>query len=138
MNSLRPLDKVNILGAGGHCRSVIGLLKSCGFAVDGIYDISFLEGNMETILGIPLRGTVSAGDLKGVLAIGDNTKHSEQFQNLHNRVYLSSLIHPSAEVLPDTFLGEANLVFPQCCINNAVRIGNNNILNTASVIAQIG
>ena len=127
---------VVLIGAGGHARSVIALLQNNGFAVKGIYDNSWKVDNLETILSIPVCGTIK--DVPShetiCLAVGDNTTREELFQQFSKYVFKEVIEHPNAFIENTAVMGNSNLVFANAFINAEVKIGNNNILNTGCII----
>src|SRR5688572_14050200 len=121
-------SEMNILGAGGHARSVIALLERNKIGIAGVYDESFSPGTKEKISGYPLLGKVPGKENKTVLAIGDNANREKYFGELGSSVFEGSIVHPSAIIEARGSVGKANLVFAGCIINAEARLGDNNIL----------
>lgn len=132
------MDKkpVIVIGAGGHARSVIPLLRNFGFDPQGIYDDSWRAGLEEVIFGCKVQGNVDAlpDNSKIVLAVGNNSARSDYFKRLQDSILKENVIHSTAHLEIDTRLGAANLVFPKVFINAAALIGDNNIINSGSII----
>ncbi len=132
-----PSDKrVIVAGSGGHSRSVVSLLKNCGYAVTGIYDVSYVPGMTETVCGVSIIGRLEdiPGDVPLILAVGDNRKRGELFERHRGSVVSDAIIHPSSLIENNVSLGEANLLMAKSCLNYGVSLGNNNILNTGCII----
>lgn len=127
---------MDIIGAGGHSRSVIALLKNNNIEPENIYDDSFQQGTKEFIFGIPVSGKLS--DVKPTqqlcLAVGDNKQRALYFKKFYDLLYKRTLIHSTAWLEKETSAGEANLVFGNVFVNAGVKFGNNNILNTGCII----
>ncbi|TRO63924.1 NeuD/PglB/VioB family sugar acetyltransferase [Christiangramia sabulilitoris] len=136
-------NKVSVIGSGGHSRSVIALLKDQGFEVDRIYDNSYKEGENEVINTVRLVGKIqdSIGSYRLVLAIGDNKKRKELFNDFPKQVYSGNIFHSCCFLESSSILGASNLVFGNVLINANVGIGDNNIINTGAILeheVQIG
>lgn len=131
---------VLIIGSGGHCRSVLSLIKNSTFdiKVSGIIDINF-NGLEETIMDIPVIGGMNelfnskANDL--ILAIGDNNKRKEIVESLKNRDYnFPNIFHKQSFVDKEFNIGVGNIVSCFCFVGPKVSIGNFNIINNNSVM----
>jgi UDP-perosamine 4-acetyltransferase len=132
-----------VIGAGGHSRSLCSLLKSSKeYKPLMVIDLHY-SGKNEDILGLKVEGVkdVLSQDLRktGVkhlfLAIGDNRKREELFLDLKNQGFMfPNLIAGTAVEKEDVVYGEGNIVFDKAYIGPLVRMGNNNIINTASII----
>ena len=69
------MTKINIIGAGGHCRSLISLLEESELSLNAIYDNSYNPELQESILGYELKGKEHEAiqlETKLVLSVGDN------------------------------------------------------------------
>lgn len=127
---------VNVIGAGGHSRPVIELLKLLEFEVDGIYDESFDVNANEQILGIKLKGRFPSlsDQRKLIFAVGINERRKSFFEEYQEHVYTESIIHPSSLIESSVKIGKANVVFARSYLSSMVRIGDNNILNSGAII----
>lgn len=127
-------NTVYLVGAGGHARSVINILKLNGIKIRGIYDDNYNIG--EVVNGYRMAGAL--GDIKIddklVLAVGDNNKRELLFGKFFNMILKDNLTHASAIIEKNTEFGFSNLLFAGVYVNSNSKIGNNNILNTKSVI----
>jgi sugar O-acyltransferase (sialic acid O-acetyltransferase NeuD family) len=141
---LKSNSKTALIGAGGHCRSVIELLSDCDFDVIGVYDDSFDQNSEEFISGSKLMGSVldaNGMDTNVVLAVGDNQKRALLFEKFRDQIIEPTLIHSSVIHSSKMAKGVSNLIFARVTINAEVKLGDNNILNTACIIeheCQIG
>jgi len=127
---------VVLIGSGGHARSVVALLHNNGFAIKGIYDNSWKADSLETILSIPVCGTIKVVPSHETicLAVGDNTTREELFQQFSKYILKEVIEHPRAYIENSAVIGNSNLIFANAFINADVKIGDNNILNTACII----
>ncbi len=128
-------NQLNIIGAGGHTRSLISLIEKNGFEIHGIYDDTCDPQNHEEINGYPVLGKISqVREGKVILSFGDCLKRYRLFNEFQKRVLLQNLIHPTAHIENLADIGTANQVFAGVIINSNVKIGKNNIINTGAII----
>lgn len=127
---------VSILGAGGHARSVVALLRNQKISIEGIYDPEFKLDRNENILNIKVCGGFSEIPPSStlVLAIGDNARRKELTEQFHSKLLNKNVIHESALFEDFVNLGINNQIFAKTFFNSASEIGNNNIINTGSII----
>jgi len=104
------MKAVSILGAGGHTRSSITLLKQYGYNIAGLYDPSFVPGKEEVIRGIRLCGPID-DEIPGplFLSIGDVQRRAALYEQYASKVLSKTLTHQSALIEEDVELGL------QCC-----------------------
>lgn len=126
--------KLNIIGSGGHARSLIPLALKAGQEVQAVYDDSFSDNQEEIFPGVYLAGGLSdvPKDSSCLLALGNNELRASLFEQLS--VLKLNLRAPSSEVDETAELGEANQIFSKVFVNALVHLGSNNILNSSSVI----
>jgi len=130
------MKEINIIGAGGHARSLINLLELCKVEIQGLYDDTFNRAKIEEISGYRLRGTLKdlPQSIHVVLAIGENQLREKLFAQFREQLFMGNLIHPSAVIESRVALGLSNQVFSNSYINANAVIGDNNILNTGCII----
>jgi sugar O-acyltransferase (sialic acid O-acetyltransferase NeuD family) len=131
-----------IIGSGGHCRTIISLLKSVYESdIVAILDLSFVEGN-ELIMDIPvmsadskLSGFAVKPNVEFFLAIGDNATRKYWWNKLQQlEVSCPNLIAPSAVIDDYSTIGIGNVICANAYVGPQVSLGNNNIINTGAVI----
>ena len=131
-----------IIGAGGHCRVVVSLLRDLGeHNVLGIVDLAEPRVG-EVIMEVPVIGSVTRigefrnrADLDVFLAIGDNALRRTWWQTVGDLgVPMPNLISPRAIVDQHARLGVANVVCARAFIGPGALIGDNNLINTAALI----
>lgn len=131
-----------IVGTGGHCRTIVSLLSSCGVhKIIGILDTSnpCLD---EIILGVPVIGSLNyldaldrSAEIDIFLALGDSTLRQELWFKYSKLGFsLPNLISPSAIVDPYAKLGNANIICSRAFVGPEVVLGDNNLINTAAVL----
>lgn len=131
------MKEVAILGAGGHTRSSITLLKSnLPYRQLNIYDESFSTDLNEIILEVPLIGKPRQinENAEVFLSIGDNQQRRMYYEKYSSQLLLENLIHHLAYVENTVRMGVANQIYANVYVNNAVNIGNNNIINTSAIL----
>lgn len=138
------LNKIAIIGSGGHTVSSINLLLNY-FDKDDfcIYDNSFVEGKQEIINSIPLTGSIDDIELDQeiFLSIGDCNLREKYFLNFKNQIIRDTIFHSNSLQEKNIKYGIANQIFAHSYINSQVIIGDNNIINTGAIIeheASIG
>ena len=129
-------NKVFILGAGGHTRSLINLLEYNNYVIRGIYDDNFNTNKEEIINTYKVLGKLQGlrEDSSAVLSFGENQKRKQLFLQLKNQVLKDNLIHPKAQIENYFTPGYSNQIFANVTINSNVSLGVNNIINTGSIL----
>lgn len=124
-----------IIGAGGHTRSSLNLLKG-RFNELAIFDQSFDPSQQEVINGVRVQGRIDdiPMDCSIFLSIGDNTRREQYFLQFGGRIIKENMAHASSLVEDHVRLGMANQIFAKSYINCGASIGDNNIINTACAV----
>lgn len=125
------MNKIVIIGAGGHGRVVADIARACGYQ-----EILFLD-DADT----PLTNGKVADFIKYkeeasfIVAIG-NSKIREMIQNqlTENKCQIAILIHPDAVIGSDVSIGIGTVVMAGTVINTGTRIGDGVIINTSSSV----
>lgn len=130
-----------LVGAGGHCKSVIDAALSAGFEIAGILDMPEKVG--EKILGIPVIGTDDdipkyARDYRFVITVGQ-IKSCATRRAIARRIEAAegeyaTVIASSATVSRFAEICEGSVVLHGAHINADARIGRNCIINTGAII----
>lgn len=132
-----------IIGLGGHCASVIGVVESVGsYEIIGLIETGKKADLNEEKLGYPVIGTLqdllinesSHSDCKLFIAVGDNVIRKEIYLKLANRYDLPSLRASSSTVHRSVKMGKGNVVGHNVLINANAEIGDNNIINSNSTV----
>jgi len=133
------LNRLAILGAGGHGKVVADTAESCGWqrieffdddwpsrAVNGAWEIT---GDMSLLLS-------RIAEFDGVIvAIGSNSVRLSKSDELEKAgARLATLVHPSATVSPRATIGAGSVIFAGVVVNVDARIGRGAILNTGCSI----
>lgn len=132
---------VLLLGAGGHCKVTIDLLRQLdGYRVIGILDDDAeLHGSCRA--GCPVLGGTNRlrePDFAGcAFVIGTATPRTrkamwERLNSLGHEPL--TLVHPDAHVSGDASLGEGSMVAVNAVVNSGARIGKGSLINTSAIV----
>lgn len=133
-------QKVVIIGAGGHAKVVIDILKS-GSEYDVIGCIA-KKIEHQSVLGVPILGEdlilakLFASDVTNAfVAIGDNKLREKLSLEVENIGFnLINAIAPKAYVSKSATLGKGIAIMPGAVINAEASIGSNVIVNTSATV----
>lgn len=143
-----PTSAMNaiILGAGGHAKSILQLIRDAGYSVAGVVDSKLSKGS--AFLGIyPVLGTDA--DLKAIRASGisvafvgvggatGNATRAKIFNQLKDAGFIMPpLVSKMANFDPTSHLGEATYVFPGATVGADCVVGRDVIVNQGSIICH--
>ena len=129
-----------ILGSGGHSRVILENLYILKNKNIKIYDFNYSYRKNNTILKnkvidfkkVPKKEISKNNNL--FLAIGDNNIRKKYFNKFRTRIKMPNLISKNSSISRYSKLGIANFFNHFCFIGANSIIGNNNIINTKSLI----
>ena len=145
MNPPIQLPSILGIGAGGHCKVVMEIIRCAGlWQIAGLLD-SDASRTGEFVSGIAILGDDDlASDLfkKGIHAafigigsVGSVQPRRNLFAFLRNLGFeLPVLIHPSASVAFDTHIGGGTCIMPGAIVNPGANIGACAIINSGAII----
>lgn len=133
-------ERVMVVGAGGHAKVVIDVLRAAGHEVVALFDDD--PGRRGQVFrGVPVVGgsadVVAHAATQGLrhflVAIGHNTARLA----IGRRLEAAGLVglaaaHPAAVLSPGVVLGPGTVVMAGACINADTRIGAHAIVNTGA------
>lgn len=131
------MKTISIVGAGGHTRSSVNLLKQnfsdCNFL---IFDDSFDAHVEEFIHDIKVVGKECNIPKESLLflSIGNNSEREKLFNKFKKQVITKNLFHKSAIVEDSLTIGISNQIFANVYINSHVEISDNNIINSSAIL----
>ncbi len=132
---MTAVDKLVLVGAGGHGKVVISTLRACGKKVIAIYDDD--PATWKTaLLGVPVTGPIQRilkdGFRSGVMGIGNNRIRRRLAETLS--LQWRNVVHPHAWVAEDIFLGAGTVVFAGSIIQTGTVLGRHVIVNTGATV----
>jgi UDP-perosamine 4-acetyltransferase len=131
--------RVLIIGAGGHAKVVIDVLRSANWRPYGLLDA---HPHRSTILEVPVLGSdeVAAtlfeqGIRNAIVAIGENALRRRLGRALQDIGYsVVTAIHPTATISSSATLGVGVVVMPHAVVNAEARVGDFTIINTGAIV----
>jgi len=131
-----------ILGAGGHARSLLGLLEACGRPVAGciVPDAPLANWPKEYIW---LGGDASLDRLdpavvalvNGLGSVGSTERRKAVFEAARARGFgFPALVHPAAIVAQGVTLADGAQVLAGAILQYGVRVAENALLNTGCIV----
>ena len=137
--------KVVGLGAGGHAKVLIEVLRAMGgFELTGLLDINPDLWNTQ-VLGVPVLGSdVLLPELKtqgvhhafiGLASIESTQPRADLYRKAADAGFrMVQAVHPSAVISPSAETGAGLSVMATAVINAAVVLGDNVIVNTGGIV----
>ena len=136
-------QQVVIIGAGGHGRVVLDILRAAGqFQPVGFVDADTRLAGTK-VGGVPVLGPTNILPklrqqdrvTHAIVAIGDNRTRQRYVVTLAGEGFeLVSAIHPTAFVSPTVKLGRNVVVGPNASIITEARLGDATIVNTGAIV----
>lgn len=133
------MERVIIIGAGGHAQVVADILQCSRASGTSSVPIGYLDDDVRLLdkkfLGIPVLGRIDdigMIDHDGVVvAIGDNAIRACTYTTLYQRGEKFIIArHPSAIIAPDIVIGQGTVICAGVIVNTGSVVGQNVILNT--------
>lgn len=133
------MNRLAILGAGGHGKVVADTAECCGWQHVQFFDDAWpdlQENGVWPVVGDTAALMDRLADFDGVLvAIGNNRiRHAKLLELQAAGARLVRLIHPAATVSRYAAIGEGTVVFAGAVVNADARINLGGILNTGCSI----
>ena len=142
------MKPVLVIGAGGHARVVISILRELGqnLSPAAVYDINAKSGGKSDIMGVEvfsgeenLQRKLAGGMKTAILAMGDNKSRRAAFEKLTQIGFeFPNLISQKATLDPTVKMGRANVICAHAHVGPLVVFGDNNLLNTRCTIEHEG
>lgn len=127
---------VAVIGAGGHGRCVIGLLRAAGYEPAVVFDDTRgLWGG--GCLDVRIDGPIEAArgfDGPAVIAIGNNAARAKIADDLE--LDWITVVHPFCSIEPDVEIGAGTVVMPGVVMQTGVKIGRHAMIGIRASIAH--
>lgn len=128
------MKNIIIIGAGGHGKVIADLVLKTGNVL-----IGFLDDNpsLKTVMRYPVLGSVSdinkyKNNTEFTIGIGNNQIRQHIAEKYE--VQWCTLIHPTASIGVDVFMGKGTVVMAGAVINAAAIIGQHCIINSGAIV----
>lgn len=138
------MNNIILLGAGGHCNSIIDSLISQNIynpigILDNSKHIGYKVGDIKVIgTDMDLKYYRSKGIVYAFIcvgSIGNVSVRKKIYKKLKDFDYkLANIIDPSSIVSNNIELGNGNFIAKGTIVNTNTKIGNNTIINTGSIV----
>jgi sugar O-acyltransferase (sialic acid O-acetyltransferase NeuD family) len=137
------MQRVLIVGAGGHAQVVADLLLRSAEAGGPAHPVGYLDDNAalhgRALLGLPVLGGLAQCAAiphdAVVVAIGSNGLRRRLFEELRARgEQFATAVHPRAIVALDAALGPGVMICAGAVVGTGAQIGANAIVNTAASV----
>ena len=137
------MGPVLVIGAGGHAKVVIELLRAGGREVAGVLDA---DATPRTVVGAPVIGGDDAlprlraeGLEDAFVALGGAGLRARIGARARAAGFrLVNAVHPNAAISPSVRLGEGVAIMAGVCLNAETRVGDLAIVNTNASVDHDG
>jgi len=131
--------RVIIVGAGGHAKVVIDVLRMAGWRPEGLLDCNPIK---RSVLGVEVvgddhlsRSLFEAGYRNAFVAIGRNDLRRRLGTQLRDMGFtIVTAAHPTATISPSAIIGSGVVIMPHAIINADARIRDFAIINTGAIV----
>ena len=132
-------EKLIIIGAGGHSKSVVDSINQDKYHLIGFIDDNKIGNHMGyPIIGKTLKDIEQYQNYKYFIAIGNNALRQMWFETLQKaNVEIINIIDETAIISSSAKIGIGNYIGKNSIINADATIGNNNIINTLKTLCGI-
>jgi UDP-perosamine 4-acetyltransferase len=129
-----------VIGAGGHARVCVEVLRASGWEVAGAVD---RDGSAGDVVGVPVIGrdddvarlAAERGADSVCVAVGDNDARRAWVERVEGLgLHLVTAIASSAVVSPSATLGAGAQVLPGAVVNALATVGRGAIVNTGASV----
>lgn len=129
-------DAVHILGASGHGKVVLGILRALGLSVRGFYDDAPLLRE-KFVAGLPVLGSLAdfLSEKRGLAVLGiGNCAIREHIVCSGEGISWGTLVHPASWVDPTASIGQGTVVCAGAVVQPDAFVGRHAIINTCASV----
>lgn len=141
------VERIVIVGAGGHAREVLEILLARRDAGQPVEPIGFVDdekaGAVATVNGLPVLGGLrwlaeaDRTDLSAICAVGTPALCERLVGRIRDLgIRVADAVSPQAWVASSARLGAGVMVFPGVAVNANAAVGNHATLNVASSVSH--
>ncbi|MGI9325552.1 MAG: acetyltransferase [Pseudomonadales bacterium] len=143
MTELGAPENYILLGAGGHAKVVLDLVRLASITLGGVSDPKIAVGALwnNSVPGLSDDDIAqrfppnSTRLLNGIGSVPGDTLRAQLFERFRAEGYrFETLVHPSAIVAEDISIGEGTQIMAGAILQPGCRIGANSIINTGAII----
>lgn len=145
--ALEGPNPIVVLGAGGHARVIVDLIREGHRDLTPIGALDDAHSPSADVLGIPVIGRSSSLAVLrergielaalGVGAVTHNASRVALYESLRASGFrVPNLIHPRASVERSVRMGQGNQIFAGAVIGSNARLGDNVIVNSGVVVSH--
>ena len=137
-----------LLGAGGHAKVILDLLRNAGFEILGVCDPQLASEQTDEWLGLPVLGDDDAVDrytpdavllANGLGSLPGNSLRRRINDKFTQKGYcFATLIHSSAIIGSGVKLGIGTQIMAGVIVQAATRLGDDTVLNTGARVDHDG
>lgn len=134
---IEQAEGIYVIGAGGHGKVVIDILRAMGKVTAGVLDDNPACRDRQ-LLGIPVLGgtnlLIAGQTYKLIVAIGNNATRRalvEKLERKHKIEWITA-IHPQTIIAPSVQIGAGCMICAGAVIQPDTIIGRHTIINTAT------
>lgn len=128
----KKLEKISIVGLGGHAKVVLDAIKSCGFSIDGYFDVKITQTSKLNYLG---KENLFTSGFNIFITVGDNGLRKKIYDTVKSKNNLDfCIIHPSTHISPSALIGKQSFLAPGCVVNADVEIETGVIINSNATV----
>jgi len=138
MKGSAVINKLIIIGAGGHATSVYGVAVACGYEVFSFVD---LQPEIGELCGIPVLNDIEPfmtdSNFDFSIAVGANFSRERIYPEMNGRVAIDrfpGLFHPSSTLSPNSSIGYGTVVMANSTVGVGTTIGQFCLVNSAASI----
>lgn len=125
---------MDLIGASGHGKVIVDILRSNKIEILGIWDDN---QKLHEFMGYPIKGNIldcaKAPHISLIVAIGQNSIRKEVVEKCRMASF-GIAIHPSAVISSDVIVGEGSVAMANSTVNIGTTIGKHVIINTNASI----
>jgi acetyltransferase EpsM len=124
---------LTLLGFGGHAKVLIDIAQLNGLSINSLYDDDIRKQN-KIYNSIAIKAPIDYDSPDNIIiAIGDN-RIRKNISIKATKAHWTSIIHPSAIISKDVYIGEGTVIMAGVIIQPGSTIGRHCIINTGACI----
>lgn len=133
------INKLLLIGGGGHCKACIDVIESTSFEIAGVvdkkkgkvlnYEVIGNDDDLENMIKEGRSFLITVGQIK---SSAPRIHLFEKIKQLNGK--LATVVASSATVSKYCTIGEGTIIMHQALVNSATKIGSNCIINSKALV----